>query len=53
MSNALYKLFSIFFSFLIFKEMLLSKALNCMFFSCINKNGYFVMETDTFGHIVV
>ena len=23
------------------------------FFSCINKNGFFNKETDTFGHIVV
>ena len=38
------------------KEMLLSKALTCMNFflyTCINKNGYFIMETGNFGFIVV
>ena len=35
------------------KDMLLSKALTCMNFSCINKSGYFIVETDTFGYIVV
>ena len=38
---------------LTFKGMLLSKALACMNFYCINKNGYFIMETDTFGYSVV
>ena len=33
------------------KEMLLSKALTCMNFYCVNKNGFFIMETDTFGYI--
>ena len=33
--------------------MLLSKALTCMNFSCINKNGYIIIESDTFGYIVV
>ena len=31
------------------KETLLSKALTCMNCSCINQNGYFIKETDTFG----
>ena len=36
------------------KGIFLSKALNCMiFFLYKNKNGYFTMETDTFGYIVV
>ena len=35
------------------KEMLLSKALTYMNFYCVNKNGFFIMETDTFGYIVV
>ena len=40
--------------FLIFiKGMLLSKALLCMNFHCINKNGYFIIETSTFGYIAV
>ena len=34
------------------KGMLLSKALSCMKFSCIYKNGYLIMDTDTFGYIV-
>ena len=36
-----------------FKGIYLSKALTCMKFSCINKNCFFIKETDTFGHIVV
>ena len=32
---------------------LLSKVLTCMIFSCINTNGFFIKETDTYGHIVV
>ena len=36
-----------------FKGVYLSKALICMEFSCINKNCFFIKETDTFGHIVV
>ena len=31
--------------------MLLSKALTCMNFTCINKNVYFIKETDTFAFI--
>ena len=34
------------------KGMLLSKAL-VWNFSFINKNGYFIMDTDTFGYLVV
>ena len=33
---------------ILIKEIYLSKAL-----TCINKNCFFVKETDTFGHIVV
>ena len=31
----------------------LSKALTRLIFSCINKNCFFIKETDTFGSIVV
>ena len=36
-----------------FKGIYLSKALTVWKFSRINKNSFFVKETDTFGHIVV
>ena len=36
-----------------FKEILLSKALTCMIFFLYKQNGYFIMETDTFGYIAV
>ena len=35
------------------KGVLHSKALICMNFACINKNGFFINEMDTFGYIVV
>ena len=41
------------FVYFLLKEMLLSKALTCMNFFLKNKNGYFIIETDTFGYIVV
>ena len=33
--------------------MLLPKALTCMKYFLYKQNGYFFMETDTFGYIVV
>ena len=45
--------FSHSFAFIFIKGILVSKGLTCKIFSCINKNGHFIKETDIFGHIVV
>ena len=37
--------------YLAVKGKLLTKALSCMECSSINKNDYFIKETDTFGYI--
>ena len=36
-----------------FAKKMLSKALTSVIFSCINKNDYFIKETDIFGCIVI
>ena len=37
---------------ILIKGLLVSKTLTCKIFSCINKNGPFIKETDIFGHII-